>query len=105
MKKVTITQYKYAGKKLIWEIKEACQECNLTTAMLKDMMKNEFKDTPVELKIDKWLDNIFYLFFKGGWHAPVVMVDNKVFSQKIIPDRKKLEELVKKKIEDKNSPK
>lgn len=104
MKKITITQYKYAGKKLIWEIKETCQECNLTTNMLKDMMKNEFKDTPVELKIEKWLDNIFYLFFKGGWHAPVVMVDNKVFSQKVIPDRKKLEELVKKRIK-KNSPK
>jgi hypothetical protein len=99
---VTITQYKYAGKWGPFKITSACEECDLTTATIEDMMENEFKGKDVILRKKPWLDNWISCIFKGAWHAPIVIVDGKKFYQfsdeNPLFDRKKLENLIKNKL-------
>lgn len=96
--KVKIVQYKWAGKKGPFEIKSKCEECNLTTAVINDMMKKEFKNKNIKFEIKPWLDNVFYVLFKGAWHAPIIFVNGKKFfqytSKKPLFDREELKELV-----------
>jgi predicted methyltransferase len=95
---VEITQFKWAGKKWFFEIKSNCEECDLTTATLKDMMKKEFKGKNVKLDVKPWLDNFFYCLFRGTWHAPIIMINGKKFHQHSKKDpffnRRKLEKSV-----------
>jgi predicted methyltransferase len=99
---VTITQFKWAGKFGPFKIKTECKECELTTAILKNMMSKEFKGKDVKFEIKPWLDNFFYCIVRLAWHAPIIMVDGRKFHQfshkNPLFDRKKLEELVLKKI-------
>lgn len=94
MKQTKIDLYLWEGKKWIFEIKSECRECDLTSAMLKDMKKKEFKGRDVMIEIKPWLDNVFSSLLKGGWHPPVLMVNGRVFSQGVVPDRKKLAQKV-----------
>lgn len=93
MKKTKIDVYLWKGKKWFFEIKSECDECNLVMGLLRDMEKKELKNK-VEINTYPWLDNFFTLLFKGGWHAPIVLVNGKVFSQEIVPNRKKLADAV-----------
>ncbi|PIP68476.1 MAG: hypothetical protein COW92_01025 [Candidatus Omnitrophica bacterium CG22_combo_CG10-13_8_21_14_all_43_16] len=79
--KVTITQFKWAGKLGPFRIKTTCNECDLTTTILNGLMVNELKDKNVDLEIKPWLDNLFYCLLRGAWHAPIVMVNGKKFHQ------------------------
>ena len=96
--KVKITQYKWAGKKGPFKIKSKCEECDLTTTVIKDMMKKEFKNKSIKFEIKPWLDDVFYVLSKGAWHAPIIFVNSKKFfqytSRKPLFDRKELKELV-----------
>ncbi len=78
---VKITQYKWAGKWGPFKIKTPCEECDLTTSILKDMMDVEFKGKNVTFEIKPWLDNWIYCLTKVAWHAPIIMVDGKKFHQ------------------------
>lgn len=49
--KVKIMQYKWARKKGPFKIKSKCEECDLTTSIIEDMMKKEFKNKNVEFRI------------------------------------------------------
>jgi len=95
---VKITQYKWAGKKWFLKIKSTCEECDITTSILKNMMKKEFKDKDVAFETKPWLDNIFYCLWQRAWHPPIIMVNNKKFYQfsKRHPlfDRQKLKQTV-----------
>jgi len=88
--KRTLELYRWAGKKWIFEIKSQCNECDLTTAMFKDLKSRELANKKVKIIVKPWLDNLFYCLKKGGWHAPVVIVNGRVFSQGVVPDRKLL---------------
>lgn len=96
----TITLYKYLGKWGPFKIDTPCDYCDLTSSVLQDMMDNEFKGLNVEFEEKKWLDNWITLLLKGAWHAPIILVDGKLFHQysKENPlfDREKLEKAVKK---------
>ncbi len=78
---VKITQYKYEGRWGPFKIDEPCRECDVTTGVLKDMMKKELKGLDVVLEIKPWLDNWIYCLSRGAWHAPIIMVDNNKFYQ------------------------
>lgn len=80
-KQVTITQFKWAGKLGPFHIKTSCDECDLTTTILRDMMQNEFKDKDVTLEVKPWLDNLLYCLLRGAWHAPIIMVNGKKLYQ------------------------
>lgn len=99
-KSVLITQFKWQGKFGPFEIKSHCNECDLTTALLKKMVEEEFKGLDVWFEVKPWLDNIFYCLARGAWHAPIIMVNGKKFFQfserHPLFDKNKLIELVKK---------
>ena len=78
---VVITQFKWAGKLGPFRITTSCSECDLTTAVIEETMKNEFKDKNVIFEVKPWLDNFFYCLLRGTWHAPIIMVNGKKFYQ------------------------
>lgn len=78
---VNITQFKWAGHFGPIHIKTTCDQCDLTTATLQDMMTNEFQGKPVTFAVKPWLDNLFYCLLRGTWHAPIIMVNGKKFYQ------------------------
>ncbi|MCH9808421.1 MAG: glutaredoxin [Alphaproteobacteria bacterium] len=78
---VKITVYRWAGQWGPFKVKIPCGECALTTDVLKDTFENELAGVPVELDVREWLTEWYRPITKGGWHAPIVMVDGKVVSQ------------------------
>jgi predicted methyltransferase len=102
-KPVNITQFRWAGRFGPIRIQTHCDQCNLTTATLQDMMENELKGKNVELEVKPWLDNLFYCLVRGAWHAPIIMINGKKFYQfsekDPLFDRDKLVEQVKKALE------
>ena len=97
-KSITITQFKWAGRFGPIRIQNHCDQCDLTTATLQDMMENEFKEKQVNFEVKPWLDNLFYCLRRGTWHAPIIMVNGKKFYQfskkEPLFDREKLAEHV-----------
>ena len=78
---IPVTIYRWGGKWGPFKVKISCGECSLTLDVLKDTFQNELAGVPVELKVLDWLPNWWKPLPKGGWHAPIVMVDGKIVSQ------------------------
>ncbi len=78
---VVITQYKWAGQWGPFKITSRCNECDVTTAVLKDLINKEFAGGDVVLEIKPWLDNAWHCLARGAWHAPIIMVNDKRFYQ------------------------
>lgn len=95
---VVINFFEWAGKLGPFRIKTHCGDCDLTIAILKAMMEDEFKGKDVKLEIKPWLDNFFYCIARGTWHAPIIIVNGKKFYQfseeEPLFDREKLEQVV-----------
>ncbi|NET36830.1 MAG: glutaredoxin [Cyanothece sp. SIO1E1] len=79
--RVVVTLYRWAGAWGPFKVKIPCGECTLTTDVIKDTLAEELAGIPVELDIREWLTEWWKPLLRGGWHAPIVMVDNKVISQ------------------------
>lgn len=80
-KPVRLTLYKWAGRWGPFQIKIPCGECALTEDVIADTLTNELADIPVDFRVLPWLDNWYRPLLKGGWHAPIVMVEGQVISQ------------------------
>ncbi|NQZ91384.1 MAG: glutaredoxin [Moritella sp.] len=78
---VNITIYRWAGDWGPFHIKIPCGECALTKDIVLDTLNNELDGIPIELEIKDWLNEWWQPLLKGGWHAPIVMVADKVISQ------------------------
>ena len=89
-KTVKLTLYRYAGKFLFFRIKNRCQECDITYVILQRLLAEQLHGKPVSLEIVPWLDNFWKVIWRGGWHAPILTVNGKVFSQGKVPDIPKL---------------
>ncbi|TES94635.1 MAG: hypothetical protein E3J94_00270, partial [Desulfobacteraceae bacterium] len=89
-KTVRLTLYRYAGKFLFFRIKNRCKECDISYAILQRLMSEQLRGKPVALRIVPWLDNFWKVIWCGGWHAPILTVNEKVFSQGKVPDIPKL---------------
>ena len=89
-KTVKLKLYRYAGKFLLFRIKNRCQECDTTYAILHRLMGEELSEKPVSLQIVPWLDNFWKIIWRGGWHAPILTINGRVFSQGKVPDIPKL---------------
>ena len=85
--RVTITQYRWAGKWLWIKIKVPCGECSLTEGVIKDLIGKDFPKKNIKFEVLPWLDNWFSVLLRGGWHAPVVFVNNKLVTQGKVLDR------------------
>ena len=78
---VNILVFRWAGSWGPMNINVPCGECSLTGDVIQDTIKNELQGVPVELDIRDWLSEWWKPLLKGGWHAPIVMVNGKVISQ------------------------
>ena len=78
---VKITLYRWAGQWGPFKVKIPCGECSLTVDVINDTIATELAGIPVELETLDWLSTWWKPLFKGGWHAPIVMVEGKIVSQ------------------------
>ncbi len=79
--KVAITLFRWAGSWGPFKVKIPCGECALTLDIIQDVLKNELNGIEIELDIRDWLTEWWKPLIRGGWHAPIVMVNGKVISQ------------------------
>ncbi len=84
---VNITVYRWAGAWGPFKVKIPCGECALTQDVIQDTLNTELPDVPVKLDVREWLSEWWKPLLKGGWHAPIVMVNGKVISQGIALNR------------------
>ncbi len=83
-----ITVYPFAGRQLFFRIPDSwCEECDVTLRLVNDVA-TEIGD--IDVRIKPWFNHLFDALKRGGWHAPVVTIDGKVFSQGVVPDEAKL---------------
>jgi glutaredoxin len=78
---IKVTMYRWSGSWGPFRIRIPCGECTLTHDVLRDTLNNELQNIPVKLEVFDWLDEWWRPLRKGGWHAPIVLVEGKVISQ------------------------
>ncbi len=78
---VRVTLYRWAGKWGPFKVKIPCGECALTKDVLLDTFETDLAGIPVELDVRDWLTEWYKPLPKGGWHAPIVLVEGKIISQ------------------------
>jgi len=58
-----------------------CGGCSLTLDVITDTFETELAGVPVALDVREWPTEWWKPLRKGGWHAPIVMVEGRVVSQ------------------------
>jgi len=84
---VQITLYRWAGSWGPFKVNIPCGECTLTEDVIRDCVKNDLAGIDVEIHEYEWLSNWWKPLMRGGWHAPIVLVNNRVISQGIALNR------------------
>lgn len=81
-----VTVYPIAGPQLFFRIPDSfCRECDMTLHLV-ERVAEDFADVRVTVK--PWLNHLVEALWRGGWHAPVVTIDGRVFSQGVVPDER-----------------
>ena len=75
---VKLTLYRWAGQWGPFKVKIPCGECSLTVDVINDTLETELAGVSVDLEIREWLSEWWKPLPKGGWHAPIAMVDGKL---------------------------
>ena len=78
---VNVIVYRWAGAWGPFKVSIPCGECSLTGDVITDTFANELKGIPVNLEMLDWLSNWWRPLPRGGWHAPIVMVEGRIISQ------------------------
>jgi len=78
---IEIVLFRWAGNWGPFHIKVPCGECSLTSDVIMDTLAHELVHVPVELHIRDWLSEWWKPLLKGGWHAPIMLVDGRIVSQ------------------------
>ena len=78
---VNIQVFRWAGSWGPFKVNIPCGECSLTKDIIQDTIDNDLDGISVNLDIRDWLSEWWKPLMKGGWHAPIVMVEGKVISQ------------------------
>ncbi len=78
---VEVLLYKWAGSWGPFKVRIPCGECSLTLDIIQDTFENELREIPIRFTLREWLSEWWRPLPRGGWHAPIVMVDGKVVSQ------------------------
>lgn len=81
MKPVRITLYRWAGAWGPFKVRIPCGKCALTKDVILDTLGAELAGIPTELEIHDWLSEWWKPLRKGGWHAPIVVVEGRLVSQ------------------------
>lgn len=78
---VNITVFRWAGAWGPFTVKIPCGECSLTKDIIQDCIDTDLEGIAVELELRNWLSEWWKPLPKGGWHAPIVLVNGKLISQ------------------------
>ncbi len=78
---VKVSLYRWAGKWGPFKVSIPCGECSLTVDVIQDTFATELQGIPVVLETHDWLSNWWKPLPRGGWHAPIVMVEGTLVSQ------------------------
>lgn len=86
-----ITVYPISGRQIgpISVPHRLCEECDLAIRQVRRVV-DELERDDVEVEIKPWLRHVVDALRRGGWHAPVVTIDGRVFSQGVVPDADEL---------------
>ena len=89
----TVTIYPISGRQLgpLSIPHRWCEECDLTINLVRRIAEEPGREA-VQVEVKPWIRHIFDALRRGGWHAPVVTIDGKVFSQGIVPNADELRE-------------
>lgn len=86
-KPIQIIYFRWAGAFGPFKVKIPCGECTLTGDIIKDTLDKELAGIPIEVQEFDWLSHWWVPLLRGGWHAPIVMVENRVISQGVALNR------------------
>ena len=78
---ITITVFRWAGAWGPFKVNIPCGECSLTRDIIHDCMETDLAGIDVTLDLRDWLSEWWKPLPKGGWHAPIVLVNGKIISQ------------------------
>ena len=78
---VNITVFRWAGAWGPFKVSIPCGECSLTKDIIQDCIDSDLSELNVALEMRDWLSEWWKPLPKGGWHAPIVLVDGKLVSQ------------------------
>lgn len=78
---IKIVVYRWAGAWGPFKVSIPCGECALTVDIIKDTMRSELKGISIDLVTRDWLSEWYRPLLKGGWHAPIVIVEGQVVAQ------------------------
>ena len=78
---VNITVFRWAGAWGPFRVNIPCGECSLTKDIIQDCIDTDLTGIDVELDLRDWLTEWWKPLPKGGWHAPIVLVNGKLVSQ------------------------
>lgn len=81
MKPIKITLYRWAGSWGPFKVNIQCGECTLTKDILEDTFNTELDGIPIELEVKDWLSYWWEPLKLKAWHAPIIIVEDKVISQ------------------------
>ena len=88
-----ITMYRFTGRQGFFTIPEKwCEECDLVLGMLKDIITANGLEDQVKMVVRPWwLWWMVPLVRYGSFHAPQLIIDGKLISAGIVPDRTEVE--------------
>ncbi len=78
---VKLTLFRWAGQWGPFKVNIPCGECSLTVDVINDTLETELAGIPVTVEIREWLSEWWKPLLKGGWHAPIVLVEGRLVSQ------------------------
>ena len=78
---VRITVFRWAGSWGPFRVNIPCGECSLTRDIIEDCIAADLAGIEVELDLRDWLSQWWKPLRRGGWHAPIVLVNDCVISQ------------------------
>ena len=78
---VNITVFRWAGAWGPFKVNIPCGECALTHDIIQDCIETDLTGIEVALDLRDWLTEWWKPLPKGGWHAPIVLVNGRVISQ------------------------
>ena len=78
---VRITVFRWAGAWGPFQVRIPCGECSLTKDIIQDCVDTDLAAIDVDIEMRDWLTEWWKPLPKGGWHAPIVLVNDRMVSQ------------------------
>lgn len=67
-----------------------CRECDVTIRLVESLVAELGDKADIRLAVEPWLRHVVGALSRGAWHPPIVVVNGRVFSQGVVPDREML---------------